>query len=318
MGEEVVRFLSAPSSSSNQDTLVLDCTLGMGGHSELLLQANPHIKIFGIDRDATALEQAQKRLAPYTGRVTLSQGSFSDCESLVGDRAGTFTGVLADLGISSVQLDDPDRGFSFMNNGPLDMRMNQLQPLSAAVVVNEYSVKALERAFKKGGLGSESRALAFAIERNRPIADTKTLAALIEKTLLPIMRRRQAKADGQKRHHPATVAFQAIRIEVNDELGVLERFLEAAPRLLADHGRMAIICFHSLEDRAVARAMRKWERGEDVPRGLRAAHNPTTLGKLLTKHAVTPSEQEILENPRARSARLRVFERIKISGAALQ
>ena len=306
--EEVLSFLK-PIEEGSEPQVFLDGTLGGGGHSYALLEQNRGILLVGFDRDKAAIDRTSKRLETFAGRFFLQHGSFGDLEEMLvevgcnassafGQTGFQFSGILLDLGISSDQLDDLDRGFSF-KSGPLDMRMDQEQKRSASTVVNEYSFAALRRVFLRGDLGSKSSSLARKIVDARPIETNKELADICQSVL--------GRNDSKPGRHPATIAFQAIRIEVNTEFEELERFLEQVPNYLVPGGRLAIISFHSLEDKMAARFMRDWSR-EKRPLPELAQADVPAMGRLLTKSAITPSEQEKESNPRARSARMRIFE----------
>ncbi len=283
----------------------VDGTVGGAGHAAAILQASsPTGKLFGCDRDGVAVETAQQRLAAFAGRFEIRRGNFSELGEWV--EQGSCNGVLLDLGVSSPQLDVAERGFSFQQSGPLDMRMDRRQGLTAATLVNEAEVEELARIFWEYGDEHESRKMARAIERDRkvrPFQTTGQLAELIEK----ISPRRGSKA------HPATKVFQALRIAVNDEIGSLQRGLDVALKLLQPGGRLAVITFHSLEDRVTKEWARKLARdyemiGEvDIPE-LRKPATPKL--KFVHRKAIKPSEAEQKENPRSRSAQLRVFEKI--------
>ncbi|MEN9217187.1 MAG: 16S rRNA (cytosine(1402)-N(4))-methyltransferase RsmH [Gloeomargarita sp. HHBFW_bins_162] len=253
----------------------LDATVGLGGHSELLLQT-PHIHLTAIDRDAQALALAKQRLHGYP--VTWWQGNYADFPG------GEFDGILADVGVSSLHLDTPARGFSFRHAGPLDMRMDQGQGKTAAELVNHASEAELVHLFSQYGEAPFARRIARAIVQKRPLTNTVQLAETI----------RQAVPAGARygRIHPATQIFQALRVAVNEELTSLERFLERAPAWLKPGGRIVIISFHSLEDRLVKWAFRRDDRLE-----------------ILTPKPVTPTPAEQQENPRSRSAKLRAARR---------
>jgi 16S rRNA (cytosine1402-N4)-methyltransferase len=289
----------------------LDCTLGGGGHAEALLRSNPELRLFGVDRDPAAIERVAKRLAEHSSRSSFVHADFSDVteafqSQLAEEGLAGYHGILADLGVSSFQLDQAERGFSFAKKGPLDMRMNTEQSLSAATVVNEYAFPQLAGVFLRGECGALSYPLAKAIESSRPHLDTLGLADVCSRVA-----EKHRRGAPKKRSHAATLPFQAIRIEVNGELRSLEKFLAQIPECLLPGGRLAVISFHSLEDRFVARTMRSWSR---EPQELRHLPEPTesqTLGRLLTKKALTPSNLELEQNPRSRSARMRVFERCR-------
>ena len=263
------------------DGCYLDATVGGGGHSRLILAADPSVTLVAIDQDRDALAAAQTRLAEFGERVTFWQGNFRDYQP----GALRFNGILADLGVSSPQLDRPERGFSFRHPGALDMRMDVTQELTAADLVNHGSERELADIFYHYGEERLSRRIARRIVERRPFQTTTDLADAIASSV-----------PGKYRHgriHPATRVFQALRIAVNQELEVLELLLEKAPGWLLPGGRLAIISFHSLEDRRVKHGMRNHEQLQ-----------------VKTKKPITASETERAENPRSRSAKLRVAERI--------
>jgi 16S rRNA (cytosine1402-N4)-methyltransferase len=282
-----------------------DGTLGGAGHAAAILAASsPNGWLFGCDRDGVAVEAAQARLADFAGRFEISRGNYA--ELFETQEPGSFDGVLLDLGVSSPQLDVAERGFSFQQNGPLDMRMDTRQTLTAAKLVNSAGVEELADIFWQLGDEPQSRRFARAIEherRQRPFETTGQLAGLIE---------RLAPRHGKKAH-PATRVFQALRMAVNDELGSLQRGLAGAVKILKPGGRLAVITFHSLEDRKVKEFGREKSRdytfeGEvDVPE-LRKPRTPEL--KWVQRKAVLPGEAEQQENPRSRSAQLRIMEKI--------
>lgn len=282
----------------------LDGTVGGAGHAEAILEAtSPTGWLYGSDRDAAAIRAAEERLQRFAGRFELRRGNFTE----VGDwiPAGSCDGALLDLGVSSHQLDTAERGFSFQQDGPLDMRMDDRQSLTASELVNTASEQELARLFFELGDEPQSRRIAREIVRHRQsqsFATTAQLAGLIEK----ISPRHGRKA------HPATRVFQALRIQVNDELGSLEMGLETVWKRLHSGGRLAVITFHSLEDRFVKRWSREKARdytvpGEvDVPE-LRQPRKPEA--KLVSRKAILPGDEELKRNPRSRSAQLRVVEK---------
>jgi len=284
----------------------LDGTLGGGGHSEqILIDSSPDGQVLGLDRDDEALSAAGERLRRFEGRWITRQASFADAREVLGDIGWQrVDGAILDLGVSSHQIDSAERGFSFRSDVALDMRMDRRQSLDAREVVNSYPAEELARIFRDYGEEPRARRLAQAIvseRRSRPFERTGELAWLIE----------LIKGRGRREHHPATQVFQALRIAVNGELDHLERFLEAGYEILEPAGRMAIISFHSLEDRMVKTAFRKWSRAcLCPPRVLRCQCGWSQKVKLLTKKPVVPSSGEIEANPRARSAKLRAVERI--------
>ena len=274
----------------------LDCTLGGGGHSEALLQANASVQVTALDRDERALQRTKSRLKDYADRISFHHCSFSEAGHRFGQE---FDGVLADLGISSDQLQE-ERGFSFHDPGALDMRMDERQSKTAATVVNTYADRDLKRVLQRGGCGKEAGVVTKAILRARPIESTHQLKEVVDS----VMRGRSTKKSIQ----PSTVVFQAIRIEVNDELKEIETLMDNLPGLLKPGGRAAIISFHSLEDKLVTKTMRDWQGRDRPPANYPGAHVATSAGKLLTSKAIVPGEEESQTNRRARSARLRVFQ----------
>lgn len=282
-----------------------DGTLGSGGHAAALLRASaPTGWLFGCDRDGDALEATRERLAAeFMSRFELRRGNFAELTDWV--PTGSCDSVLLDLGVSSPQLDRAERGFSFQQDGPLDMRMDARQVLTAAALVNSASVEELAKIFRDNGDETDARRIARAIEHDRRVQrfdTTRQLAELIER----IAQRRGRKV------HPATRVFQALRIAVNDEIGSLRRGLAGAVQLLKPGGRLAVITFHSLEDRVVKEFGREQARdyvapGEvDVPE-LRQPRTPVL--RLVTRKAICAGDAEVAANPRARSAQLRVFEK---------
>lgn len=283
-----------------------DGTLGGAGHAAGILAASsPTGWLSGCDRDGVAVETAKMRLAEkFAGRFEIRRGNFADLADWLAEKS--CDGVLLDLGVSSPQLDVAERGFSFQQDGPLDMRMDDRQGLTAAVLLNGKDAESLARIFWEFGGERDSRRFAKAIVHDRALRKfetTKQLADLIE---------RLAPRHGQKAH-PATKVFQALRIAVNDEIGSLKRGLEAAVKILKPGGRLAVITFHSLEDRVVKEFGRGKTRaytfpGEvDVPEYRRPCVPEL---KWVSRKAILPGESELKENPRARSAQLRVLERI--------
>ncbi len=292
--------------------ICIDGTLGGGGHAEKLLAANaPDGRLLGIDADPAAIARSLTRLARFSGRIVLRQGSFRHLAEFA--QIGGFTAVdaiLLDLGISSHQLDTPDRGFSFQGAGPLDMRMDPQNPLTAAEIVNDWPTEMLADLIYRYGEEPRSRRLARAIVEARPLHSTNELADVISRAM--------GGAKGQ-RIHPATRTFQALRIAVNDELMALEAVLPQIVELLAPGGRVAIISFHSLEDRIIKQFIQRETRDcicDIEPRthrlaGVTACHceHRATL-KAITRKPIQPGTAEISRNPRSRSAKLRIAERI--------
>ena len=284
--------------------LLVDATVGLGGHAAALLEAAPGLHLVGLDRDPEAIERARQRLQPFSDRVRLIEGPFAELPAVLG-RLGSppVAAVLADLGCSSLQLDSAERGFSFARCGPLDMRMSGAGP-SAGDLVNQAAEDELVRVLREYGEERRARRVARAIveaRRRRPIGTTDELAHLVA----------GAVGGGSQRIHPATRTFQALRIAVNDELGQLERFLEPAVRALQPDGRIALISFHSLEDRIVKHSLRRLA-GACVcpPEAPECRCNPQQLVEILTRRAERPAADEVAANPRARSARLRVARRL--------
>ncbi|QSV73549.1 MAG: 16S rRNA (cytosine(1402)-N(4))-methyltransferase RsmH [Aphanizomenon flos-aquae KM1D3_PB] len=258
----------------------LDLTVGGGGHSRLILATAEDVKITAVDQDKDALNAAKENLAEFGNRVKFIHSNFANYQF----PENTYHGILADLGVSSYHLDNPERGFSFRNTANLDMRMNQQQSLTAGDIINEWGEKELADIFFKYGEERLSRRIARRIVEKRPFNTTTELANAIAYSVPPKYR--------HGRIHPATRVFQALRIAVNDELKVLETLIEKAPHALIPGGRIAIISFHSLEDRPVKHGLR----------------NSPSL-RILTKKPIIATEEEIKENPRSRSAKLRIAEK---------
>jgi len=259
----------------------LDVTVGGGGHSRLILEAAADVRVTAVDQDEDALAAAQKNLAEYSDRIQFIHSNFADYEFTL----NTFDGILADLGVSSYHLDQPERGFSFRQAANLDMRMDRGRSLTAADVINNWNEADLADIFFKYGEERLSRRIARRIIERRPLQTTVELAEAIASSVPPKYR--------YGRIHPATRVFQALRIVVNDELKSLETFLDKAPNALVPGGRIAIISFHSLEDRPVKHGLR------NLP-----------LLKVLTKKPIMAQEEEISNNPRSRSAKLRIAQRV--------
>lgn len=286
----------------------IDCTTGGGGHSfEIAKRMGPNSRLICFDRDKSAIAAATARLSEYLPRITFVNDNFSSLEEVVKRMNITnLGGVLADLGCSSHQFDEPERGFSYMHNAPIDMRMDTDAPLSAYKVVNEYSESALKRVIYEYGEERFAPRIASAIVRYRaqkPIETTFELSDII-KGAIPAA----SRADGP---HPAKRTFQAIRIEVNGELDAIDPLIKGSARCLVSGGRIAIISFHSLEDRLVKLGYRDLTRGCTCPKDfpICVCGNKPTI-KEITKKPILPSAEEIECNPRARSAKLRVAEKI--------
>ncbi|HEY0281724.1 MAG TPA: 16S rRNA (cytosine(1402)-N(4))-methyltransferase RsmH [Rhizomicrobium sp.] len=281
----------------------IDGTFGGGGYARAILEACD-CRVLGIDRDPEAIKRGEKLVALYPGRLTLVHGEFSQMDRLLAGTGESGTnGVVLDLGVSSFQFDEAARGFSFRADGPLDMRMS-LSGLSAADVVNTEDEQTLAGIIARYGEERRARRIARAIVQARPLTRTVELAELVARALGPAAARQPI--------HPATRTFQALRIHVNDELGELSRALEAATRALKPQGRLAVVAFHSLEDRIVKQFL--IARSGAAPRASR--HAPAErrasppLYRLLAARPQTPSAAEIANNPRARSAKLRTAERL--------
>jgi 16S rRNA (cytosine1402-N4)-methyltransferase len=279
--------------------LFVDATLGLGGHAEAILDASPAARLVGIDRDTEAREIAARRLARFGDRAEIHAGDFSQLDRFVGARRAA--GVLADLGVSSLQLDHARRGFSFRREGPLDMRMADAGD-SAAELVNRSTEAELETIFRSYGEEPEARRVARAVVAARDAAPLTTTAELAEVV-------RRAKRARETRLDPATRVFQALRIAVNRELDELDEMLDRAVGLLEQSGRLVVISYHSLEDRIVKNRVRDLARGEVDPVTGRTLTETQVL-ELLTRKPVTPSSAEVAANPRARSARLRAARRL--------
>ena len=299
LSQEVVDF--APESTQT----ILDCTLGGGGHSKRLLEKFPDAKLYGIDRDRLALKAAAKRLKTYEEQTRLSQASFSELPTFFTKHGGPlFDYILADIGLSSEQLVRPERGFSFLQEGPLDMRMDpDRQQITAAYLVNNSSEHELLKILRNYGEGRFARKIVgtiLAIRETKPFETTRELAELVGKV---IPKRLQKQG-----FNPATLTFQALRIAVNNELQELSVLLEQVPARLKPNGRLSIITFHSLEDRIVKHQFRKWENPCVCPTDLPyCICGEKPLGRVLTRRPVKTSKNEVADNPRSRSAHLRVF-----------
>ncbi len=285
----------------------VDGTLGMGGHAEAVLQRLTTGRLIGIDRDDQALEYAGRRLAPFGERATLVKGNFGDLDAIL-DSLGIdkADGMLFDLGVSSPQLDDASRGFSYMQDAPLDMRMDETAALTARDVLNGWSEAELRSIFWRYGEERYAGRIAAAVVEARQTEPIETTGQFVD-----IIRRTMPAAALREKQHPAKRCFQAVRIAVNDELGSLERMLQAAPDRLKVGGRLLVISFHSLEDRLVKEAIRQRENGCTCPPDFPVC----TCGfvktlKSVTRKPVAPSGEELAENPRARSAHLRIAERV--------
>ena len=282
--------------------VMLDATLGGGGHSELLLRRGA--TVWGIDRDPTACAAAHHRLSAYGNRMHVITGCFGDVQELLHhEDVNGVDGIVADLGISSPQVDTPQRGFSFLSEGPLDMRMNPNSPRCAADIVNNASEEEIAEILYVYGEERAARAIARRIVQQRTISPITTTTQLA-KIICSILPRRG-------KQHPATRSFQALRIAVNDELSQLEKLLKGGFALLRSGGRFAVITFHSLEDRAVKRFFEHVSKPElDRPEWPAPRPNPDYAARIITRKPITPGAEELANNPRSRSAKLRVLEKI--------
>ena len=300
--EECIRGLNI-----RPDGIYVDGTLGGAGHSREIASRLTTGHLIGIDRDETALAAAGERLAPFQDRVTLVHSNFCEMDSVIRSLGyGGVDGVLLDLGVSSPQLDESSRGFSYMADAPLDMRMDRGDTLTAFQVVNEWSYDELKRILFDYGEERYAPLIAGAICRRReqkPIATTLELVDIIRGSVPPAALR--------EKQHPAKRSFQAIRIAVNDELGAVSKAMEAAIPMLNPGGRLAVITFHSLEDRIVKSSMAEAARGCTCPPSFPVCvcgKKPKV--KLLSRKPILPGAEELEENPRARSAKLRVCEKL--------
>jgi 16S rRNA (cytosine1402-N4)-methyltransferase len=279
--DEVIQFLDPKPSGR-----FVDATFGAGGHSRAILERTaPDGMVLAIDQDESALSQARINFAFSGQRIVFSHSNFSEIAALAATHGfSECDGVLADIGISSMMVDDPSRGFSFMREGPLDMRMDRSKPLTAAEVVNTYSEKEIADILYTFGEERRSRAIARSVVRSRPVLTTTKLVSAITRVT-------GGMRGGQI--HPATRTFQALRIYVNDELANLEIFIDSSMRVIRPGGRVVVITFHSLEDRIVKQKFR----------------DPVVPGRALTKKVVVANHEEVTANPRARSAKLRAWEK---------
>ena len=289
------------------DGIYLDGTLGMGGHSYQIASRLTTGRLICIDRDETAIERAGKRLALFSERVTLVHGNFCDAAAILESLGiAEVDGMLFDLGVSSPQLDETQRGFSYMHDAPLDMRMNAEDSLSAYDVVNTWSEDKLNRIFWDYGEERYARRITAAILAAREIKPIETTLELVD-----IIKGAMPAAALREKQHPAKRSFQAIRIAVNDELGAISTMMETAPDKLRVGGRLCVISFHSLEDRIIKSAIAARENGCTCPREAPIC----TCGfiktlKSVSRKPILPTEEEIEHNPRSRSAKLRVAERV--------
>ncbi|MGZ4690126.1 MAG: 16S rRNA (cytosine(1402)-N(4))-methyltransferase RsmH [Acidimicrobiia bacterium] len=286
---------------------VIDATAGGGGHAGLLLDARSDLRLLGIDRDPMAVAAAQGALDRFGDRARIVHGGFENLAEIAeSESEGNIVGVLFDLGVSSPQLDRAERGFSYWSDAPLDMRMDSSQSLTAADVVNGYDEAELVRIISRNGEEKFARRIARESLRRRPLGTTGELVDAI-KAAIPAPARRTGG-------HPARRTFQAIRMEVNRELPNLAEGLAESVHLLTPGGRVLVLAYHSLEDRLVKAQFAEWSgtapRSGHIPRGLPAPTGPAPLVRLLTRKPVRAGDDEVAENPRASSARLRAVERL--------
>ena len=289
-------------------SLIVDGTLGDGGHAELLLKNTTRIRVLGIDRDMRAIERAEKRLAPFRDRITLVQGNFSDIKTIL-KKANVMNvdGLLLDLGVSSPQLDSPDRGFSFMRNGPLDMRMDSSQKITAADLLVELPDEELVSVLKGYGEERFSKRIVRAIRQAQKQSAVKTTLQLSNIISSVIHASRQTKI------HPATRTFQALRIAVNGELEHIKKALRDSVDVLQESARIIVISFHSLEDRIVKNFFKTEEKGCVCPPKIpicSCGHKQRL--KVITRKPIIPAVEEVRRNSRASSAKLRVAERVYV------
>jgi len=280
--------------------IIIDCTMGYGGHSSMILESNPNINLIAIDQDPTAIEFSTKRLAAFGERVSIRKGRFSAViEDILNEvNVRDIKGILADIGVSSLQLDQKERGFSYDSDN-LDMRMDKGALLSASHVVNEYSKSELETILLEYGELRNNKKIAQEIIQNRPFTSAKELGEKLKQHM-----------PRGKKIHPATLLMQAIRIEVNNELGELKSLLSSLENARLFEAKIAIISFHSLEDRIVKQAFSTWSKSCICPpEAMRCScGNNHKLGKILTKKPLMAREDELKENVRSRSAKMRVFQ----------
>ncbi len=301
--QETIELLAAA-----RGGLFVDCTVGLGGHSEAILQASRDATVLGIDRDDEALKLARERLAQYGSRFRAVQADFRELTRVLATaKVSQARGILADLGVSSWQLDSPSRGFSFRHDAPLDMRMDAAGGgETAAELLGRLSEVDIARIIFEYGEERRSRRIARFIverrERGEPVSTTRDLAQLVERAVGP----------GKKRRiHPATRTFQALRIAVNQELENLDWFVAEAVDLLEPEGRLAVISFHSLEDRIIKRTLLKLSgRCQCPPRVPQCTCGARRMIDILTRRPITPGEEEVADNPRARSAKLRAGRKL--------
>ena len=300
--EECIKYLNI-----KPDGIYVDGTLGMGGHSEAILQRLTTGRLISIDRDTYAIERATERLAPYADRLTIVHGNFRDLPEILDEQGVDLVdGMLFDLGVSSPQLDEGGRGFSYMVDAPLDMRMDKSDNIDAWFIVNRWPEDKICRILRDYGEERHAARIARAIAKRRQEQEIKTTLELVD-----IIKSAMPAAALREKQHPAKRSFQAIRIAVNDELGAVASLMETAPDRLKVGGRIAVISFHSLEDRIVKSAIQSRENGCTCPREAPVC----TCGfvqtlRSVTRKPITAGGEELELNPRSRSAKLRVAERV--------
>ena len=297
--EIIAAFATVPAGT------IVDATLGGGGHAAAILASRDDLSVLGVDRDQAALAAAAAHLAPFGDRVAFSHRRFDQLDQVYEAEAAPISGVLFDLGVSSPQLDRAERGFSYQHEGPLDMRMDATAPHSADDVVNTYEERTLAQVLRQYGDERFARRIAAAIVAARPIATTTELAGIIT-AAIPAPARRHGG-------HPAKRSFQAIRIEVNDELATLPVAIDQAIALTAPGGRVAVLTYHSGEDRIVKERFREASGACNCPPGLPCRCGAVALVRLVRGIPRSPSDAEVVRNRRAASARLRVVERLDTS-----
>lgn len=300
--DECIKYLNI-----KPDGIYVDGTLGMGGHSEAILQRLTTGRLISIDRDITAIERAGERLAPYADRLTIVHGNFRDLDAILDEQGVRLVdGMLFDLGVSSPQLDEADRGFSYMSDAPLDMRMDASDNIDAWFIVNRWPQEKIERILRDYGEERHAARIAARIAERREEKEIETTLELVD-----VIKSAMPAAALREKQHPAKRSFQAIRIAVNDELNAVHALMDSAPDRLKPGGRLCVISFHSLEDRIVKNAIHSRENGCTCPREAPVC----TCGfvktlRNVTRKPVTAGGEELELNPRSRSAKLRVAERV--------
>lgn len=300
--DECIKYLNI-----KPDGIYVDGTLGMGGHSEAILQRLTTGRLISIDRDITAIERAGERLAPYADRLTIVHGNFRDLDAILDEQGVRLVdGMLFDLGVSSPQLDEADRGFSYMSDAPLDMRMDASDNIDAWFIVNRWPQEKIERILREYGEERHAARIAARIAERREEKEIETTLELVD-----VIKSAMPAAALREKQHPAKRSFQAIRIAVNDELNAVHALMDSAPDRLKPGGRLCVISFHSLEDRIVKNAIHAREDGCTCPREAPVC----TCGfvktlRSVTRKPITAGGEELELNPRSRSAKLRVAERV--------